>query len=135
MWLAGSLGVATLATIPAPDYPGVLAFTGALARLAAVANAFVFPSARGAAGAGVLRTRPALWPALVQGVLLTAIAAAVTVPLGAVVPIAIGLGLLLGGAIARRLGGGLVGDAYGFIVVSIEIGALAAASTAGGYFR
>ncbi len=120
--VAGSLWFATLATIPASRYPAVLAFSGALARLAAVANAAVLPAARpeGLAAPALARRTPVV--PLVAEALVLALAALWIAPFAWVlVPLAAIVALALGRWIARLLGGGLVGDAYGFIIIVVEI--------------
>ena len=131
MFVAGTIWYASLAVIAPARYPAILAFAGALARAAAVPNAFVFPYARGDAVARAFDARPAIVPlALVIGTLT--VAAYVLAPAYvAMVPVAIAISLLLGRSISQRLGGGLVGDAYGFIIVVVEIVVLAIVAGAG----
>jgi adenosylcobinamide-GDP ribazoletransferase len=124
--VAGCLLFATLGAIPANRYPAVLAFSGALARLAAVANAALLPAARpeGLAAPALARRTPAA--PLVAEALVLALAAVWLAPFAWVlVPVAALLALGLGRWIARLLGGGLVGDAYGFIIIVVEIAVLA----------
>ncbi len=135
MFLAGTLWYAALAALPPERYPALLAFSGALARAAAVPNAFVYPYARAGTATRFFASRPAVVPFLAICVLLAAAGFVLWPPLAALVPLALALSLVLGRSIARRLGGGLVGDAYGFIIVVVEIAllvALAGAGTRGG---
>ena len=131
MWIAGSLWYAALVALPARRYPALLAFAGGLSRLAALASAFAYPDRRGAEAARALAARPAVAPLVVQGAILAWAGFAIAPPFAAALPIAVGCSLLVGGSIARRLGGGLVGDAYGFLIVVLEIGTLVALSAAG----
>ena len=131
MFVAGTIWYASLAAIAPARYPAILAFAGALARAAAVANALVFPDARGGAVARAFVSRPAIAPLAVVVVTLTIAAFALAPAYVTIVPVAFALSLLLGRTIARRLGGGLVGDAYGFIIVVVEIVVLAFGAGAG----
>ncbi|GAC1308410.1 MAG: adenosylcobinamide-GDP ribazoletransferase [Vulcanimicrobiaceae bacterium] len=130
MWIAGSLWYAALVALPARRYPALLAFAGGVSRLAAVTNAVVSPARRGDGAAAAL-SRPTPAPLLATGIALTFAGFRIAPPYVATVPAAALLSLALGGSIARRLGGGLVGDAYGFVIVVLEIGVLVALSAAG----
>ncbi len=131
MFVAGTIWYASLAAIPPARYPAILAFAGALARAAAVPNAFAFPYARGGAVARAFVSRPAIVPLLAIMTVITIAAFAIAPPYVVMVPVAIAISWLLGRSIARRLGGGLVGDAYGFIIVIVEIAVLAVVAGAG----
>lgn len=131
MFVAGTLWYASLAAIAPARYPAILAFAGALARAAAIPNALVFPYARGGAVARAFVSRPAIAPLALVVVTLGIAAFALAPAFVAIVPIVFALSLLLGRSIARRLGGGLVGDAYGFIIVVVEIVVLAFIAGAG----
>lgn len=131
MFVAGTIWYASLAAIPPVRYPAILAFAGALARAAAVPNAFAFPYARGGAVARAFVSRPAIVPLIAIITVITIAAFAIAPPYVAMVPVAIAISWLLGRSIARRLGGGLVGDAYGFIIVIVEIAVLAVVAGAG----
>jgi adenosylcobinamide-GDP ribazoletransferase len=133
MFVAGTIWYASLAAIAPARYPAILAFAGALARAAAVPNAFVFPYARGGAVARAFVSRPAIVPLATIVIALVIAAFELAPAYVAIVPVAIALSLLLGRSIARRLGGGLVGDAYGFIIVIVEIVVLAVVAGAGSY--
>ncbi len=126
----GSLWYGALLAIPASRYPALLAFAAALARLAAVGNAFLFPAARAGAAPALARRPPAL-PLAAEGALLCAAAFWIEPAALALVPAAVLLAAGLGAWIARRLGGGLVGDAYGFTIVALEVALLAALSATG----
>jgi len=131
MFVVGSLWYAALATIAPRAYPVSLAFAGAVARFAAVLNAFAFPYASGNPRAQAAAARPATAPLVLQGAVLVVAGYALAPPLAAVVPVAALGALVLGRSIARRLGGRLVGDAYGFIIVVLETGVLVLLSAAG----
>lgn len=135
MWLVGSLGVAALATLPPQSYPALLAFGGALSRFAALVVAVVSAPVLRANATAVLARRPPRLPVLAQALVLVACGFAIAPPVALAVPIATAVGLALGRAISRRLGGGLVGDAYGFIIVVVEVGFLVVRSAAGEHFR
>lgn len=115
---AGVTWFAALLCLPIAAYPASLAFSGALSRAAAVADAFAFPEPR--------RGRPALVPSIL--VLLALCAAAFWIaPIATLlVPAALAVSFWLARWIAGRLDGALPGDAYGFIVVVLEIAILAA---------
>lgn len=134
MFVAGSLWLAALVALPSHAYPALLAFAGGVSRLGAVLNAFAFPYARGGTVTRAFAARPAVAPLVVQGVALALAGYAIFPPFVAAVPIAAAVALVLGRSIARRLGGGLVGDAYGFVIVVLEIAVLVALSAAGSYF-
>jgi adenosylcobinamide-GDP ribazoletransferase len=128
MFVVGSIWLAALATLVArPDgtFVADVAFAAALARLAATANAFAFPDARGEANRA-LAVRPPRLP-LALGAAALVVAGAALAPWGwALVPLAVAAALGIGRAIAGRLGGGLVGDAYGFTIVVLEVALLVA---------
>ncbi|MBD5653652.1 MAG: adenosylcobinamide-GDP ribazoletransferase [Candidatus Eremiobacteraeota bacterium] len=126
MFVAGSLWLAALAALPPKDYPADLAFAGALARAAVVPNAFRFPYARANAPTEVLGSRPAALPLMLIFVALLAAAYVLAPALVLLVPAAVLGGWVVASWAAGRLGGGLVGDAYGFAIVILEIGVLIA---------
>jgi adenosylcobinamide-GDP ribazoletransferase len=109
-----------IAAIPAPAWPWAFAFCAGIARAAAVLNAYRFPYAGerpnavlllvAAVGAGAC-----CWPH--PRLVLLAVPAAV-------------LALALGAWCARRLGGVLVGDCYGAVIVVLEIVLLAGVAVA-----
>lgn len=135
MFVLGILWFSALAALPPPWYPALLAFAGALARLATVTNAYRYPYARRGAETRAFASRPAPAPLAFQAALLAIAAYAIAPVMLVTLPLALLAALLLGGRIARALGGGLVGDAYGFIIVILEVGTLASFSAAGTYFR
>lgn len=135
MFVAGSLWYAALVALPTHAYPTLLAFAGGVSRFGAVINAYAFPYARGGAVTRAFAARPAVAPLVAQGVVLALAGFLIFAPFVAAVPLAAVTALVLGRSIARRLGGGLVGDAYGFIIVCLEIAVLVALATAGSHFK
>jgi len=125
--VVGPLWYAALAALPEQRYPEVLAFSGALARGAALANALLLPPARpGGRVAAALERRPPAAPLIVEWLLLAGAGYAITPLAALLVPAALGASLSAGRWIAGRLGGGLVGDAYGFLIVALEVAVLSA---------
>ncbi len=123
----GLLWYAALAGLPVQRYPALLAFSGALARAAALANALLVPPARpGGRVARALEARPPAAPLVLELVVLTAAAFVISPFAALLVPAALGASLAGGRWIAGRLGGGLVGDGYGFLIVLLEAGILTA---------
>jgi adenosylcobinamide-GDP ribazoletransferase len=124
VWLAAFGALRPAAYVPA------LAFAGAASRWAAVIHAAFVPDVRAAAPNRALAAPPP-WPLLVAGFVLTAVLA---LPLRMQGAFAFAVALLLANACVAwtraRLGGGLVGDAYGFAIVVAETGALVALSGA-----
>ena len=106
--------------------PGAMALAAGSARFGAMLNAYVVPYARAGSNVPVFQRRPAWWitvvvAAAICGMALTIGPWAWTVLAGAGL-VGLALGLLLKG----RLGGGLVGDVYGFMIVVLEVGVLCA---------
>jgi adenosylcobinamide-GDP ribazoletransferase len=115
----GVTGFAALLALPPAAYPAVLAFSAALARAAAISNAFRYP-------------RGGPLPAFAFALSLAAIAGGgylVAKPAALLVPVEVALSLLLGRWIAGRLDNAFPGDAYGFIATLLEIASLVAATT------
>lgn len=132
MFVAGTLALAALVAIAPRAYPAVMAFAGALARAAAALNARLFPYAAAARPNAALGTKPPLVPILVTLVVLAAAGYALAPAFAAAVPLAVAASWLVARWIAARLGGGLVGDAYGFTIVLLETGVLCAAAAGAG---
>jgi adenosylcobinamide-GDP ribazoletransferase len=125
--VVGVWWLAALWSIPPGVLPFALAFSAGTARAAAVLNAYALPYGRTDASARAFASRP---PAAVLGLEaagLAGLALAAHAPLwiaaGATAAVA---ALALGRAMARRLGGVLVGDAYGAIVVILDVALLSA---------
>ncbi len=123
--------VAALGTCEPKKLPALLAFTGALARLAAVWNTRWTPYAPGGRVASALESGASLPPLLVESCVLVVASRFIAPWLWTTVPLSLVLAFALSRYIARRLGGGLVGDAYGFLIVCIEPILLASGSTLG----
>jgi adenosylcobinamide-GDP ribazoletransferase len=117
-----------LAPVVPERLPLLLAWSGALARLAVVPNAWVFPYARTGAMSATFATRPSYLLFALSFVLVEALAWFVAPSVVLIAPVAIVVALVGGVWASRRLGGGLTGDVYGAIVVKIEVLALLAAS-------
>jgi adenosylcobinamide-GDP ribazoletransferase len=124
---AGTMWFAALLSLPIGAYPASLAFGGALARAAAVADAFAFPDPR--------RGRPAIVPSVI--VLFALIGAAFWIAPAAtlLVPAALAASFGLARWIAGRLDGALPGDAYGFIIVVLDVASVAALAVLAGAGR
>jgi adenosylcobinamide-GDP ribazoletransferase len=121
-----ALWLAALVSIRPTEYPWVLAFAGATSRFGAVLNAYVVPYASGGRSQRAFERRPNAI-ILTLGLLTAAACTAYRPMLLAVLAGAVLAALIFGRAAAARLGGALVGDAYGAIVTVVEAGALAAA--------
>ena len=121
--VAGVAWLAALGALAPASYPLALALSGAAARWSAVIHARWSPYAR-ADAPPALAQRPPLAVLAPGGGLVLVLAAALGVR-GVVAAVAALLGAAAALAFARaRLGGGLVGDAYGFAIVVAEIAAL-----------
>lgn len=118
--------LAALWTLDGPAYPAALALAGASARWGAAVHALRIPYGRGGEPSRAFETRPPL-AVLALGLLLCG---ALALPLGIRGAAALGAALLVAWAAvawtARRLGGGLTGDAYGFSIAVAEVAALVA---------
>jgi adenosylcobinamide-GDP ribazoletransferase len=106
-----------LAPIAPERLPLVLAWSGALARLAVLPNAWVFPYGRAGAMAATFTSRPSVVLVVLSFVAVEALA-------WYVAPLAIGVSLAGGWWSSRRLGGGITGDVYGASIVMVEVLAL-----------
>lgn len=98
----------------------VLAFVCALARLAAVANAWIFPYARAGEATPPFAQRPPVALAALVTIVVAAIGYALAPAYVLAVPAAIVAGVAIGWWMSTKLGGGLTGDCYGFGVVVME---------------
>jgi adenosylcobinamide-GDP ribazoletransferase len=110
--------------LPVTQLAAVLAFSAALARWSAVLNVFIIPDARAGEGTRIFTAKPS-WLAIVLESVFLATAAVMlgksAVAFCACAPV---LSLLVGQWAKHRLGGGLTGDIYGFLIVVLEIAAL-----------
>ena len=100
--------------------PLMLAYTGALARLAAVWNARNLPYARGGRVTRAFTSRPNERVLALETLVLFGASFAFGAKTVILVPAALVVAGIAGRTLATRLGGGLVGDAYGFIIVALE---------------
>lgn len=119
----GVASVCTLAALSACEasrLPGILAYAGALARLATVWNARRIPYAPGGYETRAFTSRPNRALLFCETVALCGASFAFGRRTWLLVPSAWLVARLGGDAIAKRLGGGLVGDAYGFLIVALE---------------
>jgi adenosylcobinamide-GDP ribazoletransferase len=130
--LLSAVQLAALSALPPARFALLLALSGASARWGAVLQACWAPYGRAGASARAFESRPAPL-GLVLGALLVA---GLAWPLGAAGAAAAIAALLLATLCAvwsaRRLGGALVGDAYGFAICVAEAGALTALACAAG---
>ena len=127
----GVMLLAALASLAPARLPLELALAGASARFGAVLPAFWIPYGRGGASARAFESRPALLPLTLGAIVIAALA----LPLGLAGVAAVLAALVCACAcallIAPRLGGALVGDAYGFAICVAETGALVAVACSG----
>ena len=123
--------VAALLPVDAWQYPALLALSGGASRLGAVGNAFVFPYARAGELTTQFESRPSPSVLIVSAVLLAVLAVYVWKWAWLICLIVMILQLTAASRIAKRLGGGLVGDVYGFLIVTAEVVILAAVAGRG----
>jgi len=135
MFVAGLCWYAALVTLPPEREVAALALAGALARAAILPCAFAFPNARTGAAPRALVSRPPIVAVAATLVVLAVAAYAFAPPYALLVPALVALAFVLGRTIARRLGGGLVGDAYGFLIVIGEVVATVALARAGAHLE
>jgi adenosylcobinamide-GDP ribazoletransferase len=112
--------LAALASCAPARLPRVLAYTGALARLAAVWNARRLPYAPGGRRTHAFTTRPHAGALALETLALFVVSFGLGRATCVLVPGAYVAARFCGDALAARLDGGLVGDAYGFIIVALE---------------
>ncbi len=130
--ILAAVQIAALWSLPPARLPLLLALSGAGARYGAVLQASWAPYGRAGASAAMLGRRPAALGLALGAVLVAGLAW----PLGrgGALAAAVALGLATVCALwsARRLGGVLVGDAYGFAICVAEAGALVALAGSAG---
>ncbi len=121
---AAALWIAALWSLPAPLLPQSIAFAAGGARAATVLNAYCVPYARGGAIAAAFTARPPIGVLVVAYAVLVALAFTIA-PWAwtLLVPALLG-SLAAGQRLKLRLGGGLTGDVYGYLVVCFEIALL-----------
>jgi adenosylcobinamide-GDP ribazoletransferase len=108
--------VAALTAFPPFKLVAVLAYACAAARWAAILNGFRFPYSRGG--------RPGALAAVLGGLAVVGAASAVGGSAWIATPAVAIASLAAGSWAARRLGGVLVGDVYGALIVCGEVGVL-----------
>jgi adenosylcobinamide-GDP ribazoletransferase len=119
--VAGVAWLAALASLAPRTYPLALALAGAVARWSAVIHALRVPYGRAGASARAFDRRPSL-VVLGLGALLIVVLASPFGLRGAIACVlALGCAASCVAWIQRRLGGVLVGDAYGFTIVVTEV--------------
>jgi adenosylcobinamide-GDP ribazoletransferase len=117
--------IAALQAIEPRRYPFALAFAGGMARVGAIANAYRRPYGRKASSSQFFTRPPSpIWLAIAGTVASLMAMRTQRCALRSSV-LVLASGYALGAACSRRLGGKMVGDAYGFIVVALEPLALA----------
>ncbi len=117
-----ALWLAALWSLPTAMLPVDLAFAAASARFGTILNAYRIPYARAGALTRVFETTPSR-PVVALAIVLCAGLGAIIGWHAPVIFLAATLiAVLLGERLKRRLGGGLVGDVYGFIIVCCEAG-------------
>jgi adenosylcobinamide-GDP ribazoletransferase len=121
MTMLGAVWIGALYGFDPAHLPLVLAFSGSLARLCAMLNAWIYPYARSGAITRAFVSRPSFGIVAFGAVLVGVLAWFVQPAALSIVPCAALVSLALGWASARRLGGGLTGDVYGALVVLTEV--------------
>jgi adenosylcobinamide-GDP ribazoletransferase len=122
--------LAALWSLPPAILPLALAFAAAAARWSAIVHALWIGYGRPAAPTRAFETRLSPVAILLDLALVVALAIALGAAGARALAVAIALGTLCVLWIRGRLGGGLVGDAYGFTIVVAEVGALVACAIA-----
>ncbi len=129
MAMISTVWLAALETCRVQRLPPILAYSAALARYAAIVNATVFPAASGARSTKALHA-PLRADALLAGAALFVVAARILGPrVWVTLPLSVIGSLSLGHLIVRRFGGGLTGDAYGLLIVTLEPAIIAVTAT------
>jgi adenosylcobinamide-GDP ribazoletransferase len=106
---------------PSVEYAATIAFVCAAARLAMIANAWIFPYARSDAPTRQFSGRPSVVLYIVMALGVAALGYVLS-PLDALyVPAAILAGVIAGWWMSTKLNGGLTGDCYGFGVTVMEV--------------
>jgi len=124
--VVGSIWFASVTALPPRALPASLAFAGALARAAVVPCAFTFPDARSATRKPAFAPRHAAVPLALDVIVLAMLCRQLSPVAALLVPAAPAGAAAILRWCAGRLGGGLVGDAYGFAIVVLEVAILAA---------
>ena len=116
---------ASLRALPARRLPAACAFAGALARAVVIPCAFAFPDARSDGSRAAFSMRHAALPLALQLALLMLWGARLVPRAPLLVPLSLAVAFAIEAWCSRQLGGGLVGDAYGFAIVVLELAILA----------
>lgn len=121
-----TLWLAALWSLPPAQYPLALALSGAAARWSAVIHALWFAYGRAGPPARAFASRPPLGVLALGAVLVAMLAFALRAPgcVAALAALAVAAAAITWARM--RLGGGLVGDAYGFAIVLADVAALVA---------
>lgn len=116
--------LAALWSLEPVTYPLALALTGAASRWSAVIHALWFAYGRAGAPPRAFETRPPFSVLGIGAVLVALLAFALRAPgcAAAFVALVVAAGTITW--VRKRLGGGVVGDAYGFTIVVAEVAAL-----------
>ena len=115
-----------IARLPLTHVVLALAFSATVARIAAIANAWVFPYARPGSVTPAFVSRPNVAIVVLGALLAVAFGWWIDPLVAAIVPSAIAFSLAIGWWAARRLGGGLTGDVFGAVVVVVDVCSLVA---------
>ncbi len=118
LWLAALYGVRD-ALLPAAT-----AFAAGAARAASLMNAYVVPYARADAVTPAFRARPPMPVVVASFAVLAALSFAISPWTWLLLFAAPIVALVAGARLKRRLGGGLVGDVYGYLIVCGEVALL-----------
>jgi adenosylcobinamide-GDP ribazoletransferase len=118
--LASAFSLAALATCRPSKLPAILAFSGALARLAAVANALRFPYGRAGVASRAFESKPPLTALILEAGALIVLANSIGPGVWALIPASLVASSIVARRAASRLGAGLTGDVYGFLVFALE---------------
>lgn len=129
MAMISAVWFAALQTCHVRRLPPILAYSAALARYAAIVNATVYPAASGARSTKALHAPPRADALLAEAALFFVAARALGPRVWTTLPLSVIGSLMLGHCIVRRFGGGLTGDAYGFIAVALEPSIIAVTAT------
>jgi adenosylcobinamide-GDP ribazoletransferase len=121
-----AIWLAALWSLPPARLPLALALSGASARWASVIHALYVPYGRAGALTRAFEQRPSRGVLALGLALVVALAWPLGIGGGAAFGVTLGVAALCTSWIRPRLGGGLVGDAYGFTIVVAEVAALVA---------
>lgn len=128
MAIVAIFALAALAAIAPQRYPLVLAFAGAAARLPTLALARSFRYARSGGMTRTFEVPPSVASIVLNVMLVESLAWFVAPRALAIAPAALVYAYAAAAWAGRRLGGGLTGDVYGGLIVTIEVLALLAIS-------